>query len=191
MWQEVTHATESHRPPREGAATNLSWFRGLKAGKRPTTSAQYRGQLMQPKVSRDGFVTPSLPLTKAYARPGYEDCAPRLVKAREVGATGKTEVLTVHRTKLAVEYFGLSKTVTLVKDVPIPDMPDFGAATDRQERNLEAYRQMSPEERAEWLYSRENAPYEPPMRREDAARFYRLKAGARPDAGPKGWVPVW
>jgi hypothetical protein len=43
------------------------------------------------------------------------------------------------------------------------DVGDFGAATDRLNRNLETYRQMTQEERAEWIYSKTHAEYVPPF----------------------------
>lgn len=65
---------------------------------------------------------------------GYREFAPVLVKAKEKRPSA-----------------------------PPPAMADFGAATDRQERNLTAYRAMSQEERAEWIGDKTTAPYVPPF----------------------------
>ena len=55
------------------------------------------------------------------------------------------------------------------------DVGDFGAATDRLERNLVTYRQMTQEERAEWIYGKTHAEYVPPFVKPEPRR---AKGGA-------------
>lgn len=65
---------------------------------------------------------------------GYREYAPQMVEAREKKP-----------------------------EAPRAPMADFGAATDRLERNRETYRNMTMEQRAEWVLGKTEAPYVPPF----------------------------
>ncbi len=192
----ITHESEARRPPREGKATNLSWFRGLKRSRESVSEGEFAHLATVPKVTRDGFTgtAPTRPRPKTgwiLAGEG-EELAPRLVNSQGRPELGKVEILTVHTTK-AARAMGAPTVVTVVRDIPAVEMADFGAATDRRNQQLKAYRAMTPEDRAEWLYGAENAPYDPSVKLGpwDACKFARRRDLTKPPQGPGDWVPVY
>lgn len=56
-----------------------------------------------------------------------------------------------------------TRPLTCRKPEQASDVGDFGHATDHHEAQLAEYRQLSQEERADWVYSRTVAEYVPPF----------------------------
>ena len=149
--------------------SRYSWNRGITTLKPRTSFAEFAHIAAQPKVSREAMTPSSEPLRRrGFAPKGLEAMAPVIVKARQAyGTSGSTGCAPVCGTREAFRaQMEQDLASATVREVTLP-----------REQALAEYHQMSPQQRADWVYGKTVAEYVPPMVKPTARWYRQLRPG--------------